>query len=139
MIDRETLHGRARALEVLAEAAQAALGAEAWLAGAHGGTAAPRADPSGRGYHFSLSRSCRCEPGADRVMAQAAEAHAALAAAGCEVEDRVFGGGESIWVIAVKDGDQIVVKLASNGNRLVTAESRDYDDAGIDEVATAFS
>ncbi|MGO2113230.1 MAG: hypothetical protein ACTH31_16625 [Pseudoclavibacter sp.] len=139
MIDREILRGRVNDLEALAEAAQAALGADEWFAGAHGAAATPKVAASGHGYSLSLSRSCRAAAGIEGVATQAADAHAALAAAGCEVDERVFGAGDSIWVVAARSGDEVVVKLASNGNRLVTAESRAYDDATLDEAATALA
>lgn len=139
VIDRERVRGRAASLEQLAATAQGVLTTDAWRPGAHGEHATPKADDDRTRHRLTLSRSCSCEPGTDRVASEAAAMREALAAAGCDVDERAFGGGDQVWIVASRGDDEVVVKLASNGNRLITAQSRTFDDATADEAAAALA
>lgn len=137
MIDQTTARARARELEDLAQTAQDALPSTTWRAGAHGAHAAPKPGTDGVGHRFSLSRTSRCAPGHENLEHEAAAVTGALAGEGCALEQRAFGGGDAIWVVATRGAASLTVKLSSNGNRLVTGESGDFDDASADEAAAA--
>lgn len=137
MIEAATARQRARRVDALADTAQQALPAAEWRPGAHGADARPRPTDDGAGHRFALSRMGTCPPGGDAIDADATAVDAALGAAGCTTERREFGGGDAVWIVAHRADASVVVKLAANGNRLVSAESPVFTDASPDEVAAA--
>ena len=147
--DARTLRARFEAVDGLARLAQGAVDAgtrvessgdgAAWRPGAHGDACRVKPALAGDGYRFALSRLRASADAADqadtaRVAAEADRVAAALAGAGCAVHRRTFESGDE-WVAGERGAVAVVVKLAPNGNRLVTAESRDFGDATFDEAA----
>lgn len=135
----DTVRARRDAVHALAETASAPLRCDGWQAGAHGDGAQPKPAVRGDGYRFTVSRIGRAEPGAAAVADEAGAVRRACEDAGCTVEVREFGGGQAVWVVATLGDDSVVTKLVDNGNRLITAESRDFDDATVDEAIAALA
>lgn len=118
-------HGAFAALDRLARSAQGAVGSGErveWRPGAHGDAPVPKPALAGDGVRYTLSRLATVAPGPEGTERDAAAAAAALEAAGCAVRVDAFADGTR-WVRAERDGDDLVLKLAVNGNRLVTAQS----------------